>query len=106
MTVSNVTEVTAKVMASEAQLEAALQAQGADEATAAATYNTLLAGLCQAQGALSLAGSMSSEETGAGLGQLATGYVCTKKQRKRDCKNGGRISNIDKSVAKWLHSRG
>ena len=71
VTVSNVTEVTAKVMASEAQLEAALQAQGADEATAAATYNTLLAGLCQAQGALSVAGSMSSEETGAGLGQLA-----------------------------------
>lgn len=64
VTVSNVTEVTAKVMASEAQLEAALQAQGADEATAAATYNTLLAGLCQAQGALSVAGSMTGEESG------------------------------------------
>lgn len=69
VTTSNVTEVVGKVMANETTLEGALVAQGADEPTAAATYNTLLAGLCQAQGALSVASSMSSSE--AGLGQLA-----------------------------------
>lgn len=71
VTVSNVSEVTAKVMASEAALEGALQKQGADEATAAATYNKLLAGLCQAQGALSVASSMSTGNSSEGLGQLA-----------------------------------
>ena len=69
VTVSNVSEVTAKVMASEAALEGALQTQGVDEQTAAATYNSLLAGLCQAQGALSVASSMTGEESG--FGQLA-----------------------------------
>lgn len=69
VTVSNVSEVTAKVMESEAVLEGALQTQGIDEQTAAATYNSLLAGLCQAQGALSVAGSMTGEESG--FGQLA-----------------------------------